>query len=77
MDIIIERDELVTPKAFAALVKADAGAVERLIKARELDCEAITDGRTRRVYVNLDMFLHRAQAQGLSVVAMFKKLCRK
>lgn len=77
MDTIIERCELVTPKTFAGLVAADPGAVDRVIKARELNCEVITEGKARKVFINLDMFVRRAGAEGLTAVDLFKRLARK
>jgi hypothetical protein len=77
MDAIIERVDLVSPKTFAELFNADVNTVMQLIKARDLDCESIMDGNTRRVYVNLDMFIKRSQAQGVTGGALIKRLARE
>lgn len=76
MDAIIDRTDLLSLRAFAAIVDADVRTVQRVIDRRELDCEVISDGDKRRIYVNIDRLADRARAQGLTVVGMFKRLAR-
>lgn len=76
MDAILERLDLMSLKTFADLFDTDVSTVQRVIRARELHCEQIMDGSTKRLFINVDMFLNRAQSEGLTGADMFKKLAR-
>ena len=74
--MIIRRDELVNVKEFGELFKVTPGTLQALIKAGELECEVIADGRAERLFINYESFVRRSNAAGLTGAELLKKLAK-
>lgn len=79
-DSIIHRTDLVSPKQFALMFDVDVRAIMAVIRSREIEVEVLRDGKSERFYINLDSYMRRANAEGLTGLGLFRKLhrlCRK